>query len=121
MQYPDEYLTPCVMSLAEFNLECHTYTSAEPQKLFEYVRLGAGGRIQRQGRWNRVVMDPLKDTNRVEGDSVEVNGDVDSMIAVTKRLPLRSVVSWMPVPPFKKTLTKNVHVQMTYEDVNVSP
>ena len=112
MEYPDEYLPPLQLGLEDLVTRGAEYlgegTSAGVDK---FIKLILAGRATIDHEEHRVLVNASQgDDTMVYRDEVTLTGDFDSLIGFSKTLPLRTALSVYPVPSFKHTLTKPIHV-----------
>lgn len=109
LTYPDDPLPALQMSLPD--LVEAAGKLLEEDKVDEFVHLMLGGRcIDEQETEHRVFVNGLQDLEAASEDTCTLTFDFDSAILVTPRLPIRGALSVTPVPSFKYTLKKSVHI-----------
>lgn len=66
------------------------------------------------GRWGdppaRFCLNGMQDAGEINLDDYEITRDFDSIIGVTDTLPYTMPLAIFPVPSFRDTLTKDVHI-----------
>ena len=113
--YPDEYLRPYTLSLADMN-ECAdaALDRGDPDSVDSFIRLMIAGRLAEEADniQRRVILDPWLRTPAINPADVGIRGDFDSLIGFTPRLPFNTPLSVSPNPNFKFTLKKPIHLTL---------
>ncbi len=113
MNYPDEYLPGVTLSLTDVLTDCRALIERGAGDAFAGLLL-AGRRWQHNVE-HRVVLDATRDMPTGDATTCTITGDFDSLIGITDALPLAKPLSVFPVPSFRDTLTKTVHLTMAVE------
>ncbi|KAJ3017269.1 hypothetical protein NUW54_g622 [Trametes sanguinea] len=108
MNPPDEHLRPLQLGLPD--LLDRAKTLLNQGFTDEFVLLMLAGRTEEDGDRRRVFVNSIQQSSAARPNTCTLTGDFDSLIGVTKKLPLNVPLSIYPVPSFKFTLTKDVHV-----------
>ncbi len=105
--FPDEYLPPKTVGLEEFLLTARDLadTDDDGHAFMQYI---LAGRADIDGEARRLFLNPTLDLDAPE--SPTVSGDFDSLIGLTEHLPFTAALSIHAVPPFRETLTTDVHL-----------
>ena len=74
----------------------------------------SSGRLTVNGEERRVLLNPRRGAVFTRHDDVTLRGDFDSAAGFSaSRIPLRCPLAVYPVPIFKETLTKSIHIALT--------
>lgn len=105
--YPDEYLPPHTVGLQEFILAARDLSDSEDDghAFMQYI---LAGRVDIAGEAHRLFLNPTLELDAPEDPTV--SGDFDSLIGLTPHLPFTAALSIHAVPPFRDTLTTDVHL-----------
>ncbi len=104
--YPDEYLPPRTVGLEEFLYDCRDFDNADDGH--DFLRYALAGRLEIEEVTHRLFINPT--LNLDAPDAPTISGDFDSLIGLTKQLPFTQAISIHAVPPFRETLTRDVHL-----------
>ena len=116
MDFPDEYLPPIHLSLA--NLVDHArgfLDEGTPDAVDKFITLMVAGRLPVEGVEHRVIVNAPSGLRSLQ-DQQYMTGDFDSLIGFSKHIPLSCPLSVSPIPNFKFTLKKSIHMTLTVND-----
>src|SRR5262245_41174959 len=108
MNHPDEDLPELQISLTQF-VAIAGQLFADGQNSDAFVRFVLAGRLQS----HRIFVNARQETSAPPLGQYQLRRDIDSVIGITNDLPFRATLAIFPVPSFRDTLTKDVHVKYT--------
>jgi len=110
--YPDEPLPPQTVSLSGL-VDLYSSLEGNPEGPVspDYLCAVAAGRIIKEGTPARLRVSSRQETLLNSLDGVQMLRDIDSVIGQSRDLPYSKALAVFPVPDFKNTLTKNIHVK----------
>lgn len=118
MEYPDDLLPATQVGLSEFNSLAQDMLDAGHTD--DYVKLILGGRVWDEDKETRVFMNALQGCEPARLSNCTLTGDFDSLIGFSPRLPIAVPLSVFPVPNFKFTLKKPIHIEIPLKINGVS-
>ncbi|OJT03953.1 hypothetical protein TRAPUB_5363 [Trametes pubescens] len=110
MEYPDEILPALQLSLS--GLLARTRPLISQGHSDDFVELMLAGRLPVNGQEHRVFVNAAQGMEPASLPDCRLVGDFDSLIGFTTRLPITVPLSIYPVPSFKHTLKKSLHIDM---------
>ncbi|KAL7283872.1 hypothetical protein ACG7TL_001142 [Trametes sanguinea] len=108
MNPPDEHLRPLQLGLPDLLEKAKSLL--DQGFTDDFVRLMLAGRIELNDEQRRVFVNAIQRSSPARSEDCTLTGDFDSLIGVTRSLPITVALSIYPVPSFKYTLTKDVHI-----------
>lgn len=115
MQYPDEFLRPIQLGLGQLVDQAQLLLEeGSEESVDKFIELMHSGRLTVNGVERRVLLNPRRGAVFPRRDDVALRGDFDSAGGFSaSRIPLRCPLAVYPVPIFKETLTKSIHIALT--------
>ena len=87
-------------------------SSGEYDDVDSFMELMLAGRLEVEDEPRRVMVNARQGVAHPRLPEATVTGDFDSLIGFSKNLPLRCALSVFPVPDFKLTLKKSIHLEL---------
>ncbi|KAI9068787.1 hypothetical protein FKP32DRAFT_1671925 [Trametes sanguinea] len=116
MRYPDEILPQLQLGIAD--LVARAKAALDAGFSDDFVSLMVAGRATVDGDDHRVFLSGYQNVQPASLEDCTLTGDFDSLIGFTPRLALRVPLSIFPVPSFKHTLKKPVHISIPVPGAN---
>ena len=118
--HPDFRLPREEMSLRRFNRIAREILTGQGDEVYEYVLAVLAGRYYTpNNELKRIVIDPLRGLTHPTAcayddvpteDEFKISRDYDSILGFSDTLPYKVPLAIYPVPPYKETLSKAVHI-----------
>ena len=115
MEHPDEWLEPQTLSLQQFvqrSLEFFQELEHSQTGFDNFLKFTLAGRLQEGESQRRVLVNPRHGGTILDRSCCTLTGDFDSLIGFTDTLPLKVPLAVYPVPSFKDTLSKTIHLKL---------
>ena len=111
MDFPDEFLPPIQVGLPDYvDLGRAFLDEGTAEGVEKFINLVMSGRLQQSDDIYRVLLNARQGAVIPQIEDCTITLDFDSLQAVTPDLPLTCPLSIYPVPDFKYTLKKPVHI-----------
>ena len=115
MQYPDEFLRPITLGIPQVVNHAQRFLEeGSVESVDKFIELMLSGRLTINGEERRVLLNPRRSAVFPGSDDVTLRGDFDSGAGFSATtIPIRCPLAIYPVPVFKETLTKSIHIALT--------
>ncbi|EMD31648.1 hypothetical protein CERSUDRAFT_100111 [Gelatoporia subvermispora B] len=110
LPYPDEPLSSQHLTLGDFCLRANTLL--EEERVDDFTRFVLAGRDSSgSGNASRIFIDAIQSLSHPPLNTVHVTRDYDSVIGISRTLPYAWPLAYLPMPSFRDTLTKSLHIK----------
>ena len=115
MQYPDEFLRPIDLGLPQIVHRAQQFLEeGSVESVDKFIELMLSGRLTVNGEERRVLLNPRRSAVFPSSNEVSLRGDFDSGGGFSSTtIPIQCPLAVYPVPIFKETLTKSIHIALT--------
>ena len=111
MNFPDEFLPPMQVGIPQYvDLGRQFLDEGTPEGVDKFIDLVMAGRLHLHDELYRILVNARQGAIVPAIEDCTITLDFDSLQAVSPDLPLKCPLSIFPVPDFKYTLRKPVHI-----------
>ena len=121
MNFPDEFLSPVQMGIGQYIDHGRNFLDeGTPNGVDKFLNLVLAGRLYRDDDECRVLINARQGAIVPTLDDCNITVDFDSLQSIAPNIPLKCPLSIFPVPDFKYTLKKSVHITFPIRTREVS-